>query len=137
MDMPEFERWLKQAENSLESAKVDKKNGYYNWACFKCQQAGEYALKGLLRAFGKVAIGHSCYKLANQLKDLGVRMPRKMYDACRVLDRHYIPTRYPDAFPDASPFEFYDEATAEQAIDAAQEIVGFVKVQVKQDAQNC
>lgn len=132
--MPEFERWLKQAENSLESADVDKDNSYFNWACFKAQQAAEYALKGLLRAFGKVAVGHSCYKLINQLKDLGVKVPRRINDRCRFLDRHYIPTRYPDAFTEASPFEFYDKATAQQAIVSAQEILAFVKGQVTDGA---
>jgi HEPN domain-containing protein len=30
----------------------------------------------------------------------------------RILDRHYVPARYPDAFTEGSTFEFYDEKTA-------------------------
>ena len=44
-DREEFERWLKQAEKTLESAERDKNNEDYNWCCFKAQQAAEYAVK--------------------------------------------------------------------------------------------
>jgi HEPN domain-containing protein len=41
----EFNRWIKSAKHTLESAKVDKDNGFYNWACFKAQQAARLQLK--------------------------------------------------------------------------------------------
>ncbi|MBI4289372.1 MAG: HEPN domain-containing protein [Chloroflexi bacterium] len=131
LDIPEFERWYKQAENALESAQGDNEHAYYNWACFKAQQAAEYALKGLYRALGKVVVGQPCYKLVTGLRTLEVSVPRGIAGKCRFLDRHYIPTRYPDAFAEASPFEFYDKAAAQQAITGAREVLDFVNGEVK------
>lgn len=128
-DTTEFTRWFRQAENALESAKVDKEKGFFNWACFKAQQAAEYALKGLLRGSGKPAMGHSCYVLSNQLKDIGFVAAKKIESRCRLLDRYYIPTRYPDAFNEASPYEFFDRGTALQAIKSSQEVLKFVRNQ--------
>ncbi|GFO96174.1 uncharacterized protein ig2599ANME_0361 [groundwater metagenome] len=39
--------------------------------------------------------------------------------------RHYVPARYPDAFTEGSPFEFYDEKTAQEALDCAEKICDF------------
>ncbi len=39
-DYDEYNRWMNEAENTFKSAIVDKDNGYYNWCCFKSQQAG-------------------------------------------------------------------------------------------------
>ena len=50
MDEEEFERWLRQAEHTLASARGNIEDGDFDWACFKAHQAAEYALKGLLRA---------------------------------------------------------------------------------------
>ncbi|MGC8789876.1 MAG: HEPN domain-containing protein, partial [Caldisericum sp.] len=41
-DIEEFERWFKESIYTFESAKHDKDHKFYNWACFKFQQAGEY-----------------------------------------------------------------------------------------------
>jgi HEPN domain-containing protein len=48
--------------------------------------------------------------------------------AARCLDRHYIPPRYPNAYAAGSPFEFYDESTAREAIDAAGKVLKFVNM---------
>jgi HEPN domain-containing protein len=45
--------------------------------------------------------------------------------SARILDRHYVPARYPDAFTEGSPFEFYDEKTAQEALDCAEKICDF------------
>jgi HEPN domain-containing protein len=43
----------------------------------------------------------------------------------RELDRHYIPSRYPNALPSGTLHEAYDEETSTRAIKAAEEIVEF------------
>lgn len=53
MDIEEYERWIKSAEKTLQSAKEDLERGDYNWACFKAQQAAEKALKAFLYGLGK------------------------------------------------------------------------------------
>ncbi|HIC93237.1 MAG TPA: HEPN domain-containing protein [Anaerolineae bacterium] len=58
-DQDEFFRWMRQAEHTLTSAQRDAAEGDYSWACFKAQQAAEYAAKALLRGLGLPAFGHS------------------------------------------------------------------------------
>lgn len=126
-DTEEFYRWLAQAEQTLRSAEKDMRNGDYNWACFKSQQAGEYAVKALLRGLGRLALGHSILKLTESLREAGISIPAELEEWSRSLDRHYIPPRYPDAYPAGSPFEFYDEKVTREALRAAQKILKFVR----------
>jgi HEPN domain-containing protein len=123
-DKEECKRWLEQAENTLQSAEKDKQAGDYNWCCFKAQQAAEFALKGLLYGIGVSAVGHSLLKLLGELEKRGFRTSEITRDA-RILDRHYIPTRYVNAHAEGAPFEFYDLPTAEEALKSARKIVDF------------
>lgn len=45
----------------------------------------------------------------------------------RELDRHYIPSRYPNAFPSGTPHEAYDNIISKRALNAAKEIIKFVE----------
>lgn len=123
-DRKEFARWRSQAENTLQSAREDSEHGRFNWSCFKAQQAAEYALKGLLYGLGASPTGHSLIKLLGRLKGRGFDVVGLLHQA-RSLDRHYIPTRYPNAHPEGAPFEYYDEVTAEEAVGNAKVILGF------------
>ncbi|MEW6727521.1 MAG: HEPN domain-containing protein [Bacillota bacterium] len=127
LDQDEYRRWLAQAEYTLSSAERDMFAGDHAWACFKAQQAGEYALKALVRAAGMFAPGHSTLRIARILRDAGFTLPDDMEKWCRELDRHYIPPRYPDAYPSGSPFEYYDRETAERAVVCASRLVQFAK----------
>ena len=82
-----------------------------NW--FKAQQAAEYAVKGLLYGFGIMAYGHSVVNLLGRLKEK-MKIPAEILRMARLLDRHYIPPRYPNAHPEGSPFEYYDAETADE-----------------------
>lgn len=128
-DEAEFQRWLAQSEQTLKSAERDQQSGDYNWACFKAQQAAEYAIKGLLRGVGQPGVGHSVLRFLEEWERLsGEGFPAEKDDA-RLLDRHYIPTRYVDAHPAGSPFEYYRPADAAAAVEAAQRLVEFVRTQ--------
>lgn len=124
-DKKEFERWIRQAEYTLESAREDMENRRFSWACFKAQQSAEYAVKGLLYGIGSIPVGHSLIRLVGRLKRRGVDVDEALRHS-RLLDRHYIPTRYPNAHPEGSPFEYYDEDTAKEAIHSAEAILDFV-----------
>lgn len=126
-DADEYNRWMEQAKHTLESARRDAASGDYDWACFKAQQAAEYAVKGLLRALGLVTVGHSILKLASQLEQLSIDTPQEFGKWARDLDRHYIPPRYADAYPAGSPFEFYDQPTAEQALENCRSLLAFIE----------
>ena len=96
-DRDEFDRWLKQARHTLSSAERDLQAGDYAWSCFKSQQAGEYAAKAVLRGYGRLAAGNSILRLLEDMKKGGLRVDATCVAHARLLDRHYIPSRYPDA----------------------------------------
>jgi HEPN domain-containing protein len=39
-------------------------------------------------------------------------------------------TQYPNGFPAGAPIEFYDLATAEEAVDLAESVLGYVRAQL-------
>lgn len=126
-DRDEFGRWYGQAAHTLESAQRDFDEGDYAWACFKAQQAAEYGCKGLLRGYGKMALGHSVLRLLNEMRTGGIAVTEDLLRSGRLLDRHYIPPRYPDAYPAGSPFEFYDRETAREALEHARLILRWLE----------
>lgn len=125
-DNEEYDRWLKEAENTYKSAEIDKQNGFYNWCCFKCQQAAEFAVKGLLYGFGLTPFGHSLTKLIKSFDHLNINTSG-ISTASKKLDLHYIPSRYPNAHPSGSPFEYHDKNIAQEALNLADKIIKFVK----------
>ena len=133
-DEQEFLRWMRQAEHTLSSARGDANRDDYGWACFKAQQAAEYAAKALLRGLGLPAFGHSVLGLVGEIEEQGLPITEDIRRCSRTLDRHYIPPRYPDAYPVGSPFEFYDGETAERAIACAQEVLRVVQMARERNA---
>lgn len=122
--MREFDRWYRQAVRNLEAARGDLANGFYEWACFKAQQAAELAVKALLRARGVPRGGHSVLKLLEIAEaELGLQAPQELKEAAAELDNMYIPPRCPDAFAEGSPYEFFTRAMAERAIGNAERIL--------------
>ncbi|MDD1745191.1 MAG: HEPN domain-containing protein [Candidatus Methanoperedens sp.] len=58
-------------------------------------------------------------KIIPEFRDLG--------RASTELDKHYIPPRYPDAFPSGSPFEYYTREDADKCIKYAESILAEVR----------
>jgi HEPN domain-containing protein len=125
-DRDEYDRWLEQARYTLRSAQRDLDACDYAWSSFKSQQAGEYAAKALLRGYGRLAAGHSILRLLEEMRSGGVAVDDVTLSRGKLLDRHYIAPRYPDAYPGGSPFEFYDEETARQALEAARSLLDWL-----------
>lgn len=122
-DRSEYERWQRQSEHTRASAERDRTAGDYDWACFKAQQSVEYMAKAVLRGLGKPAVGHSLVRLLQEAENSGIDVGEPLFADARDLDRHYIPPRYPDAYPEGSPFEYYDDATAARAIEQADRLI--------------
>ncbi|MBI2860604.1 MAG: HEPN domain-containing protein [Chloroflexi bacterium] len=119
--------WLAQAERDLQHARHALDDGDYEWACFAAHQASEKALKATFQSIGaQVLVGHSLRDMLVELKRT-LPVPPVLLEAARVLDRHYIPTRYPDAHPAGAPFQFYTKKEATQAINHASKVIGFSK----------
>ncbi len=130
----EGERWLQQAQQDIDDARYNRAGERYHLTCFLAQQAAEKALKGYLYTRGEErAWGHSVADLARQAAE---------YDACFEkligtgggLDRHYIPTRYPNGLPGGIPANAFDFDDANKALRQAQQIIDQV-MQALEDAE--
>lgn len=120
LDAREYERWLRSALRTLESARADAERGDHNWACFKAQQAGELAVKGLLRGLGEPAYGRSVALLVERAAGiLGVEAPSAVVECAKLLDKFYIPARYPDAWSEGEPYYYFTRGDSERAISCA------------------
>jgi len=128
LDDNEFRRWMESARRTLESAKRDARYGDYNWACFKAHQAAGKALKALLWGCGKPRVGHSLPRLLSGIEEeLGIAPPGDIREACMRLNKFYTPTRYPDAWSEGIPEEYYSEKEALEAIELAKMVIEWVE----------
>ena len=126
LDISEFKRWFNQAIHTYNSAQRDHEDGDFDWACFKFQQAAEFALKAFLRSTGKIGAGHSLLRLIEEIETVGIRTD-EIKKCSLTLEKFYIPTRYPDAYPEGSPYEFYDTEEADKALECSSKIIEFVR----------
>ncbi|GAA5334320.1 HEPN domain-containing protein [Thermus hydrothermalis] len=76
--------------------------GRHEWACFAAQQSAKKAVKALHLHLGQEAWGHL---IARLLRELPIKVPEEPVEWFRYLDNLYIPTRYPDAFPEGPSAE--------------------------------
>ena len=125
--MPErSDDWINQAIRDLEKAGMDLKWEYYEWSCFTAQQAAEKAIKALFQNIHADAWGHSLSKLLKELPE-DIRPENILIEKAILLDRFYIPTRYPNGFDSGSPKDYFTKRDAEDACKAAKEIIEFCK----------
>jgi HEPN domain-containing protein len=127
LDNSEYSRWLSMARRTIESAYGDLDRGDYNWACFKAQQAAEFAVKALLYGIGSPAYGHSIAKLVMIVKSIGVQVSDEILEYAKTLDKYYVPTRYPNAWAEGMPYEYYTKLDATNAIKYSECIISWVE----------
>lgn len=118
--------WLRQAEADLRHARGARGLNHYEWSAFASQQAAEKAIKALYQHLHKEAWGHA---LAELLKSLPqeAKPDAALLDRAKALDKHYIPTRYPNGFDRGAPVDFYTAGEAETAIEHAEAIIEFCR----------
>ena len=121
--------WLAQARRDLEHARQSIGLGHFEWACFAAQKAAEKAAKALHLHLGTEAWGHSVFELLDGLPP-DRRPSNSLLDLARMLDRHYIPPRYPNAHPSGPPSQFYTRGDAEQGVAGAEAVVSYCERQV-------
>jgi HEPN domain-containing protein len=123
-NMPQrTEDWLKQAKRDLEHARMDIKEGFYEWACFSAQQASEKALKALYQNMNALAWGHSVRELLQNLNDKFEI--EHLMEGGKILDKYYIPARYPNGFETGAPMEYFTLKEAKEAVEYADKIIRF------------
>jgi HEPN domain-containing protein len=121
--------WLKPAEKDLEKAKLDVGWGYNEWACFTAQQAAEKAIKALFQHLHGDASGHGTKAL---LENLPYEDRCKLLEDAILLDKLYIPTRYPNGLPQGIPHDYFTKKDAEEAVGAALRIYEWCKGKISQ-----
>ena len=114
--------WIAQAERDLDAARAQTTAGFYEWACFISQQAGEKAVKAVLQRWGAEAWGHSVVQLLVALSERA-EVSDKIRMAGQTLDRYYIPARYPNGYAAGKPGDYIGKKDAEDATSSAEEII--------------
>jgi HEPN domain-containing protein len=126
---PPFARaWFEQAEADLRAAELSTAGRAYEWACFQAQQAGEKALKAYLYARGlSTLVTHSLRRLAQECAALDPAFG-ELDESARLLDQHYIATRYPNGLDvETPPTRYYERRDAEACLRSARSILARVR----------
>lgn len=123
----EAERWLTQAEYDLKTARWNFQGKFFAPACFWAQQCAEKALKAFLYFKGeRLVIGHSVAALINKGLKYSKEI-KKLSSYGGLLDRYYIPTRYPNSLPDGIPAYSYTEKDSREALRLCEKVLDFVR----------
>ena len=114
----EYETWLMFAHEDLQMAELAIANKIYNQVCFHAQQCSEKAIKALLIAQEKTPPrSHRLGDLVNLLN------PNPLVAIAldiQLLDRFYLPTRYPDALPNSDALA--DANDAQEALAVSRQV---------------
>lgn len=117
---------MRQADRDLKHAANARDDCDFEWSCFAAQQAAEKALKSTLQKMNKEGWGHSVTGLCQALTE-ATSVPSELLDASKRLDKHYIPSRYPNGFASGIPGDYYTKKDADGAVDDAGQIIRFCK----------
>jgi HEPN domain-containing protein len=118
------ERWLQFAREDLQVAELVMQAGLFNQVCFHSQQCAEKALKGLILYQGQIV--PRTHSLGDLLPLLSPDPFADIRLAVQLLDRFYIPTRYPDALPGSLPESLPTRQDAEEALAVARQVLHIV-----------
>lgn len=83
---------------------------------------------------GDVARTHALIALAAELAEAGCALDPPTVEACKVLDKFYAPTRYPDALGGVDPTKAFTEREAAGAVEQARIVIDFVRRRQDSDA---
>ena len=102
-----------QTEADLNHARNTLEDTGFEWSCFAAHQAAEKALKAVFLKNGIDAGSHTITTLMGRFPENLQQPVEELVNSARVLDKHYIPTRYPYGFPSGTPKDFYPESEAQ------------------------
>lgn len=122
--------WLRQATADLRHARNALEDGDFEWSCFAAHQTAEKALKAVFQKLGMDAWGHTVTALIGNLPSEVDQPSEVLINYARMLDKHYILTRYPNGFASGAPTDYYTEEEARNAIQHAEAILDFCRNQV-------
>ncbi|HOK18342.1 MAG TPA: HEPN domain-containing protein [Caldisericia bacterium] len=119
-------RWIRQASEDIDAAKYNHKGKKFFVSCFLSHQVVEKILKGYLIYKGFEHIwGHSISDLSKECEKID-----KDFESLRkeilILDKYYIPTRYPNGLPGGIPAEVFTERDSIEAINLSEKALKFI-----------
>jgi HEPN domain-containing protein len=120
---------LRQAESDLGHARNARQVGDFDWAAFASHQSAEKAIKAVFQNLHLDAWGHTLSVLLGSLPEAS-RPDAGLVEKAKELEKHYIPTRYPNGFEQGAPVDFYTRTEADRAILLAEEILEFCRRQI-------
>jgi HEPN domain-containing protein len=119
------DRWLAFARDDLRMAELALAEGIFTQVCFHAQQCAEKAIKGYLELQGKFP--PRTHRMADLLPLLPAGVMGELEKALRSMDRFYIPTRYPDAFPGMLPEGLPGRQDALEALAVARQTLEYIE----------
>jgi len=127
--MKKGNNWFVFAEEDIKMAELAFKEKIYNQVCFHSQQGVEKILKGYLESKNKLSPKtHKLTDIASLIKNTELK---NLKNEIILLDRFYIPTRYPDAIPGSLPEGLPTEKDAIEALRIAKKVMKLIKNLVK------
>jgi len=117
---------MRQALRDLAHAERSMEMGDYEWACFAAHQAAEKAVKALYESRNMEVWGHSVSRMLESLPG-DLKPDDDLVDKAKELDRHYIPTRYPNFHSEGAPLDYYTRSDAERAVRYARDVIEFCR----------
>jgi HEPN domain-containing protein len=122
--------WLRQAESDIQHARNSLEDGDFAWSCFASHQAAEMALKAVFLRCGLDAWGHTLTVLIGNLPKSIVQPSETLINYAKILDKYYIPTRYPNGYETGAPVDYYTNIEAMNAIQQAEAIIAYCSDQI-------
>jgi len=125
----EAKKWIDFAGEDLSMAELALREGINNQVCFHSQQCVEKILKGFIILKGEI------HPQSHKLADILSKISKSPFDNLReeilLLDRFYIPTRYPDALPGMLPEGLPSEDDAREALNTAKKVFEIARIELE------
>jgi HEPN domain-containing protein len=129
-----YRDWFEEAIDDLDAAKGLFQLCKWSKVCFFSHQAIEKSLKALcIKKLGIFLHTHSITKILEEIKKT-IKISEELVIKAGKLDRYYIPTRYPNAWPALPPYKHYNKDDAEEALRIAEEVIEFVKREIERNS---
>jgi len=127
-------KWVNFFLDDIKAANIMLREELYNHACFHAHQATEKALKGFLeenkidppKEHNLIQLTEQCQKIDGNFSNI---LPK-----VRLLNRFYIPTRYPVAPVGSLSIGMPSKSQAEKALGYAKEITDYCLDAIRQKA---
>jgi HEPN domain-containing protein len=123
----EIEIWFKQSLKDFENARLNFNHNQYYLTAFLVQQAIEKILKSYY-IFKKEEFPDKTHSLV--YLGIELNLPENLLTKLRKINPDFIYTRYPD-LDGVAPYEAYDENIAKERLEMGEEIIKWIKSNMK------